>query len=255
MWLVLCSANDEAALWAYRGLVGRDLSPIELVCSEALAYALHWEHRLGKGGVSTRIRLHDGRVINSEDVRGTLNRILSLPSEHLQLASPEDRTYAMQELYALFVSWLHGLPGPILNRPAPFGLAGRWRPLSEWLWLALKAGLEVHDYQPQDLLRGSQPAPGFDSERGAHTPMMEAESLLVVKGQVLGPEAPDEVIQGCRMLGEISQTDLLGIDLVKGTRGEWRFLGASHFPDLRIYGEDLLHTLQSAIQGDDRERK
>ncbi len=97
MWLVLCSAYDIPALWAYQGLRARGLAPVELVSAELLTNTLRWEHRLGSAGVSINISLADGRVIRGDRVRGTLNRLLSLPFEYFQMASPVDRQYATQE--------------------------------------------------------------------------------------------------------------------------------------------------------------
>ena len=44
-------------------------------------------------------------------------------------------------MMALFMGWLDALPGPMLNSPAPECLCGRVRSLTEWVWLAGRAGL------------------------------------------------------------------------------------------------------------------
>jgi hypothetical protein len=69
MWLVLCSAQDVSALWAYQGLQARGLRPLELVTAEMLPYSLKWDHRLGAAGAGTSITLADGRVIKSDAMR------------------------------------------------------------------------------------------------------------------------------------------------------------------------------------------
>src|SRR5947208_1950032 len=143
MWLVLCGAHDLPALWAARGLESRGLHPLEIITPEVLAYNRRFVHRVAMSQRSVNIMLADGRVIDSEAICGTLNRLQLVPSEHLYGANATDRQYAQQELHALFLSWLTGLPGPVLNQPTPQGLSGAWRHLSEWTWIAGQAGLST----------------------------------------------------------------------------------------------------------------
>jgi hypothetical protein len=124
MWLVLCSATDHAAHWAYGELCRAGLWPVEIVAEDTLAMPLSFEHRLGERGVRTRLEVAGGLVIDSGTVEGVLNRVTSVPARHLQLASPAERDYAHVELNALWLSWLHALPVPVLNRPSPSGLCG-----------------------------------------------------------------------------------------------------------------------------------
>src|SRR5947209_15254137 len=114
MWLVLCSSNDVGALWAFDGLKKLGLAPVELITSECLAYSRFWEHRVGTNGVHVKIGLPDGRVICSSSVRGAINRLLSPPQDLVNMAVPSDRDYASGEVMALYLSWLHALPGHML---------------------------------------------------------------------------------------------------------------------------------------------
>ncbi|HET9767222.1 MAG TPA: hypothetical protein VFS60_10260 [Thermoanaerobaculia bacterium] len=120
--LLLCNAGDATAAWLYGQLAPR-VAGLEIVTAEALAYALRWEHRVGSGGASTRITLGDGRVIDSGEVRGVVQRIWSFPTDHLR-ARAEDREYAASEMHALLISCLHTLgaawPG---MRPRPLAPA------------------------------------------------------------------------------------------------------------------------------------
>ena len=70
-----------------------------------------------------------------------LNRLIAPPETLVAQSVPGDREYAHQELTALYLSWLNAIPAPVLNRPTPQGLAGRWRHASEWAVAADEAGL------------------------------------------------------------------------------------------------------------------
>jgi hypothetical protein len=242
VWLVLCGTDDLPALWAFQGLGARGLAPLELVSAPLLAYSLRWEHRLDGNGAGTVLTLADGRTLQCGEVRGTLNRLHTLPFEHLDRAAPGDREYARTELLALFASWLYALPPPVFNRPTPEGLAGRGRHLSEWVWLAARAGLPTLPYAESSdpaaaLAAGARPVPPF-------TPL---RTVFVVAGRAVG-EAPGIVLEGCLRLSDLAGTALLGIDFAATPfAGPWTFAGASPFPDLRLGGPALLDALKDAL--------
>jgi hypothetical protein len=239
LWLVLCATNDLAALWAARELGARGLQPLEIVTGEVLAYNQRFAHRLTAGQPDVQIKLSDGRVINSATVRGTLNRLQSVPSAHLDRASATDRQYAEQELFALHLSWLHRLPGMMLNRPTPQGLSGAWRHPSEWVWLAAQAGLLTMPYQQSDWRK----APG-----AAVQARNSARTIIVVKDICCGPTAPPSVAAGCLRLAQLSATSLLGIDFHLASSGDWVFTNATPMPDLRLGGSALADALARALQ-------
>ena len=238
MWLVLCTANDIGALWAARGLAARGLQPLEIITSEALAYNKSLTHRLGTGQSTINITLADGRTIDGATVRGTLNRLQFIPGSHLRTANLTDRRYAEQELFALYLSLLHALPGTMLNRPTPHGLCGDWRHPSEWVWLAHRAGLLTMQYQQSELL----PAPPLYD---VGTPA--SKTTVVVKGECCGLEIPPDVAGGCSRLSELSETPLLGCDFDLTPAGEWRFVRATPLPDLQKGGEQLRDALARAL--------
>ena len=237
MWLVLCAADDLSALWAARGLAARGLQPTEIVTADMLAYNLRFEHRLSAGEPSVNITLADQRVINSGAIRGTLNRLQLLPSAHLRGAAAADRDYAVQELYALTLSWLYGLPGIMLNRPTPQGLSGEWRHRSEWLLLATQAGLTTMPYQQSDLCGPAGPSA-----------LPATQSLIMVRGICCGPTVPPSIAAGCARLASFSGTDLLGIEFLAARRGDWIFTNATPLPDLRSGGSSLLDALADALR-------
>src|SRR5262249_8268648 len=136
MILVLCEIEDFAGLWAARRLAARGL-PVEIVSAPVLSCALRWDHRIDNSGVaSVAIELGDGRKVCSRDRIAVLNRLSFVPTARLTQVAGVDRDYAVQEMNALFISWLHALPGPMVNRPSPQGLCGSWRHRSVWAAMA-----------------------------------------------------------------------------------------------------------------------
>jgi hypothetical protein len=139
-WLVVCSTEDEPALWAYDRIRERSSAPVELVTDADLAGAV-WDHRVGEHGVSTEIRLPDGRIVLSDSIGATLDRLVFVPTNvTAQLAAP-DREYGYSEFSALLLSWLAGLTGPVLDPPTTRGLGGAWRSPGEWALVAAEVGL------------------------------------------------------------------------------------------------------------------
>jgi hypothetical protein len=238
MWLIACNPGDAAALWAARRLADHGLEPLEVVSAEALAYAPSIEHRLGNGAPSVRIELADGRRVASEEFSGMLNRLTHPPMDHLGVAQQQEREYAMQEVPALFLSWLAAMPGPVLNRPVPFGLAGPNLDQLQWLALAARAGLRTPTHRATSRRRNgagpaSGPAPGGE--------------VVVACGALYGAPLPVPTAESCLRLAELSGTDILGIGLRRDTSGRLEFAAARPLPDLRIGGEPLIDGLATAL--------
>jgi hypothetical protein len=228
MRLVLCDAEDAAALWAARALGERGVA-LEVVTSAELMRA-RFEHRLLRGRPSTLIELGDGRRIDARAVRGTLCRLTAPRAELLPPVPPADRDYAIQELWALWLSWLHGLPEPVLGAATPAGLGGPWLSAAQWRVRAAQAGLATFP-----LVGGDAPAPTAEPPG--------APLLFVVHGAVVGPPAPSEAIAGSRALAEAAGCSLLGVWF----GGGWRFAGATPMPDLRRGGAALVAVLARAL--------
>ena len=242
MWLVLCSSTDAAALWVYQALGQIGLSPIHLVTAESLDSCRRWDHRLTKTGDSTSFVLPDGRVIESRYLRGTVNRILSPATIQLPMAVPEDRGYAAQELYAFYASWLKTLPAPILNTPAPQGLCGRWPHISEWVWLASRAGLRTPKYR-----MSSNDISGNDHD----TSVVEGQPIktaVVVRDGVFGVDMSDSIAASCIRLAELSGVETLGINFYYDRRGELTFASATPMPDFRLSGWPLIEKLAAILK-------
>jgi hypothetical protein len=146
----------------------------------------------------------------------------------------------MQEMYALYLSWLYALPGPLINRPTPQGLCGNWRHPSAWTALAAQAGLPVTSYR-----QSSDDDPGELWQAAGVPP---AATAFVVGERVIAPAAVRrERHEGCRRLAHAAGTTLLGIDFALGADGEWKFSGASVMPDLVRGGEPLADALAEAF--------
>jgi hypothetical protein len=228
MWLVLAEPADTGAAWAAAGLRRRGLQPTQLVTSDELARVAGWRHRIGVGPASVEIQLHDGRRLSSTDVQGTLNRLVLPPAAAVAGVEAADRDYATGELFAFYVSWLHALPGPILNPPSALGLSGRWRSGLEWAALAGRAGIEARN-PPR------RPASGEDTA-----------TVTIAADRALGAPVPEPVAQACRELATLSDTPLLAVQLVRDAES-WEFCAATPWPDLTAAGEPLLDALAQAL--------
>jgi len=243
MWLVLCDRNDAAGVWIHSALRSRGLAPLGLVTGEDLAFCDGWEHRVGRSGATIRFRLESGLTIRGEDLRGVVNRLYTAPIPQWRSARKVDREYVQQELLAFHMSWLHALRCPVLNRPTPQGLCGQWRPESEWVWLAQKAGLQTPRYRQSTRDRIDEAS----GQRRLLPPGALVRTAIVVEGIATGERIPPAVAEGCRRLWRLAGSAFLGIDFAEGAAGPWTFAGATPVPDLRLGGELLAATVLARL--------
>lgn len=237
MWLVLCSSADASALWAYQGLRQLGVAPLELVTAESLACANRWEHRLRGSKTEIKVTLADGRVIEGSGIRGVVNRIHA-PSEVIaQRAVASDRPYAQSETLAFYLSWLHGLPGVVINRPTPFGLCGAWLHPSEWAMRACRAGLRTPIYRQSSGERQDRNCRAFSPQRPS------TKRLIALHGEVFGEPVSHGDAMACVRLAADARAEILGVDLDLDNTGHLSFAGAIPSPDLRIGGMPLLQRL------------
>jgi hypothetical protein len=150
-----------------------------------------------------------------------------------------------QELHSFFLGWLSALPGVVINRPTPWGLAGQWRHVSEWVALAAQAGLPVPPYRLSS--RDLSEAAGYVTRLAPDG--VPLTTLIVAGDAVLGAPAPPHIAAGCLRLAELTDTALLGVEFVVDREGIWTFVGATPQPDLRLGGEPLLDTLSLLLRG------
>jgi hypothetical protein len=235
MVLVLCERTDPVAHWAAGCLRQQGLG-VDIITGADLAAAGRLEHRVGSAGAAFELALAGDRRLSSRTVRGVLNRLPYLPNDCLRAIGGPDRDYAVQEIYSLYLSWLHSLPGPQLNRPAPQGLCGNWRHPASWTALALQAGLPSVPYR-----QSSKDDPATLWQRVA----VPADATVFVVGpHIVGhPAVPRQLNEACRDLARRAGATLLGIDFAPGPNGDWRFVGASVMPDLVCGGEPVAAAL------------
>lgn len=242
VWLALCGPDDQPALWAVHRLNRAGAGPFQLVTAEALAYAVGWTYRGGNGPATGDVRLPDGRRLHMQRIAGVLNRLMLLPPDFGNGASAADRQYAQQELLALVTSWLAAIPAPVVSRPAPHALAGRWRHISEWLILAARAGLATVPWRESS---GEAAPEGALLGRavGASVPL---RTVLVVCGAVCSEQpVPAAVRAGCERLATSAAAEILGVECTT----DWRVAGVSPFPDLRLGGQPLIDRLRQVFAG------
>jgi hypothetical protein len=238
MPLILCEDGDSAALWAAEQFRRLGLAA-ELVPSSLLGSARRWDHRIDAGGATIAIDLADGRRLSSEEPVPILNRLSMVPLQALRAAAGRDYGYAVQEMSAFHLSWLHAWPATVINRPTPQGLSGQYRHFSAWMAMGAAAGLptlpwtQSSDDPPE---RSWGPAgPG------------EATAFVIAGRVVLPPALPESHCAPLARLGERAGPALLGIDFVRSERLGWAMSGASPLPNLMLGGDPLIAALSEAL--------
>jgi hypothetical protein len=227
VWIVACQDGDGDAVLLAARLRDLGLEPLELVRATELVHGARWEHRVGGWGSHTRLRLADGREIDSDDVVGVLNRLVWISAEGFVGASDTDRQYAGGELYALVQSWLEGFGARVVSRPAGLALSGSWRTPDQWRALAREAGLEIRAFpEPSD-------AP------------LELAPVLVIDGEIIEDGgAPVHVCEGALRLDAE-----LGEDLIEMRFDEdWRFSDATLMPALAYAADERVHAVARALR-------
>jgi hypothetical protein len=240
MYLAICSTLDIPAQWAYQHLAARGLD-VHLVTAEMLESAAQWEHHVDSTTDSISFALPHGQVIRGADIQGVLNRLMT-PAQNLAgRVVPEDRDYALQEMSAFYLSWLNSLHCPMVNRPTPQGLAGRWFHLSEVSLFAHQAGLAALPYRQTGNMApeaGYQPSPE----------LKRTAQVIVLDNEIFGANVPPAVGDACRNLAQLMQTRLLGIDFTSTPQNPWTFCFASPVPDLQLGGVRLIESLAHALR-------
>jgi hypothetical protein len=242
MILVLCEETDQSALWAAEALRLRGKT-LAVVTGADLAMAERWEHTVGAAGADCELRLAGGVRLRRRDVVAVFNRLAFVPSAWQRRFGGPDRDYALVEMHAFYLSWLHALPGPKLNAPTPQGLCGNQRHPSAWTALAARAGLPVRPFRQTS---DDDPLLIWQTAR---SPSANASATLHVIGdRVIGPGVLAEHHgAACRRLAQLAGVMLLGIDFAAGADGSWQMTRASLLPDLISGGAALADALTAAL--------
>ena len=164
---------------------------------------------------------------------------MGAPFGRLRATGGEDFGYAMQEVFAMHLSWLYAWPATVINRPTPQGLCGNFRHPSAWAMLARDCGFSIESWRQS----------AADAPETAWMPRGADARAFVVSGKVVAaPELPESLCESCRLLGEASGTALLGIDFLRVEQEVWRFAAASPYPILQAGGDPLVVALAEALQ-------
>jgi hypothetical protein len=238
MILVLCDEMDVSALWAADSLRKRGLS-LTVLTGIDLASVRGWRHTIGTAGADIALRF-DGSTLHGREVRGVLNRLSYLPRSWLNRLGGPDRDYALQEMHAFYLSWLHALAAPKLNPPAPQGLCGNIRHPSAWVALAARAGLPVRPFQQSS--DDDPAAPWQTPPDPAMWIVFVVDTEVIGPGELVGPHRA-----ACLRLAKASGCPLLGIDFALGADGVLRMTAASVIPELTRGGEALVDALATAL--------
>lgn len=238
MTLILCEDSDLAAAWVAGQLQRRGLRA-DVVPSSALGAASRWEHRVDAGAARIEIALADGRLLSSEAPVPILNRLGTVPLRALRAAGGRDYGYAVQEMFAFYLSWLHAWPATVINRPTPQGLSGHYRHASAWMALGAEAGLAT-----QTWAQSSEDPP----EQGwAFGPPGEATAFVVAGRAVLPPALPPALAVPLLRLAARAGTALIGVEFVSDGERGWTMVRASPHPNLMLGGEPLIDAVAEAL--------
>jgi|GEM_PF-2869539 len=142
--LIFCHANDGVAHALYDALFQKKERKLRLVTDAALSFA-SWLHEADSNGVFfTRIRLHDGFIIEPGMIGALVNRIAYFPMPHF--IEQTDRQYAEMEMVALYTSFLYSIKDKVID-----GMPVRHINTSDntlyYYAHAVKAGIDVLDNQ------------------------------------------------------------------------------------------------------------
>lgn len=205
---------------------------VRLVSAEELIYAPRWTHRLFDGPGQNVISLHDGTVIRSDSVEVVFNRLGPFSMPHFGAGPAADHDYALMEMSALLLSWLSSFSCPVINRPAPQGLAGPPRSWFGWTQLAGEVGLSTTPAR----LEWRMGAEGASAP--AAFPDGVPFSVLVAGGRVVG-DCHSELAGRCVALAKAASVELLRLSFVRSAIGPRAcfFSGADPSPVLSCDAE------------------
>jgi hypothetical protein len=247
MWLLLCCSNDEPALWLGVRLRRAGLQPLHILTPELLCFPRTSEFQLEDTATHSRLVLRDGSTLESEKIRGVINRIEFLPATCFSRALPADREYAAQEMEALLTSWLFSLRCPVVNPPTAGCLGGEQRGWLEWAKLATKAGLNA--------LPGTQTCGPHGGGLKIKPPPADARSrerIWVCDSRCDGTnrDALPLLAAAVIRLAALAKAPLLELDLIVDRLGKRWLCGVNSRPDFRHGGPQLLDLLASHFLGE-----
>ena len=142
------------------------------------------------------------------------------------------------EQQAVYLSWMYGLQGVMINRPGPRGLCGDIRSPSEWAWLAAQAGLPALPFHQSD----------EETFKPSH--VFVTSQVVMLDGEIYGEsiqKLDDDLRSSTKRLAELSGLRLLGVDFAITPAGDRFFVSATSLPELRLGGDTLLDALMAVF--------
>ena len=209
--LILCNQNDAIAFALYKKLSNLGDS-ICLVTAEELVFAPSWHHEINpKGKGTTKIMLRNGRVIDSEKLKSVWNRIRFFSMPHFK--NENDQSYAQNEMFALYISFLKSINNVLINPLEILDLAIEEENLLFQKMMAVNAGLPVldHHFSSSPKWSNSKNMIPVDLYKKSLSSFQKKSPHLVWQNQpVLFVEAATEITNVWVVGNEIFENEMIG---------------------------------------------
>ncbi|HSE59883.1 MAG TPA: hypothetical protein VLA99_14375 [Nitrospiraceae bacterium] len=199
-----------------------------------------WNCSFGKMGASSQAVVA-GRLLGDREIHGVLTRLSGVNEHELPHIAAGDRTYVAAEMNAFLLAWLTTLPCPVLNRPTPRCLSGRWWRQEEWVRAAGHLGIPILPvHRRVRLTHGRRP-------RAASQP--GGTTVTLIRRRNLGDADPLLITQA-RHLAQAAGTDFLAVRFAGPSPGS-AFVDATPWPDIAddVIGEAVMECLVTARTG------
>ena len=255
-FLLLANDGDATAPRVATALRTRHpANSVALVTMRDLAQADELTQTVNGLHSHTTIRLRNGVTIDSGDIGVVLNRLRYVTVPQFTRSDRADRDYATMEMYALLISWLTSLRGPVVNRGGSSGLSAVPRSAFEWFRLAAEAGLRTPRLSVSSSLRrfavsdmvplGNGLAAGGGSAHALSSIVGQRRgwflepvglrrcSLYVAGPHVSGALSPETKL-AVRRLAASAGVSLARMDFCEALDSphSWVFVGTDEWPDL-----------------------
>lgn len=230
MILVLCEPEDTCGLWLTAELNQRGCETT-LVMPDEFAIGSRFSLKVLEEGDIATVQLSDGRIIDSSNLTGVINRMENFPRPSLINVSDSDVIYACEEMRAATVAWFASLNCPILNSPTPYSAIGFTAHEAVW-----RHRVEGYGIRSAPLIMGGE------NEVDQYPDI----SVVAIGETVLAMEensAPNSIIEASTRLLYATGFNLLGLDFSKNSSGEWEFLRVHMMPNLIPFGSRVVDTI------------
>lgn len=197
MVVVLANCDDETAQTFarhYRSRAVRLLTPPDLSLPG-------WSYSPGQ--VQTSQAVVSGRRVPARRIAGVITRLAAVREQDIPHIQETDRAYVAAEMNAFLLAWLTELPCPILNRPAPSCLAGRWWCHEQWIQAAHQLGIPVAPIHHDAAHGGSHRIPGSARSRAVTVTLVGQQhfgcqdAVTLARARALARAAGVEFLEVC----------------------------------------------------------